>query len=99
MIGNMMPGAGSHIFTAHGAHCIYCDATQPGYNCRREPAIETVMYQALVAAYSRPCGSRPCADEHPGMPSRWCSGCVIAALIKRLGWPSSDPRLTLKESE
>lgn len=43
--------------------------------------IETVAYQADTAAKNRPCGTHPCSEEFPGMPSRWCSGCLIAALL------------------
>lgn len=49
--------------------------------------IETIAYQARVAADNRPCGSRPCTTEFPGMPSRWCSNCLIAALLERLAIP------------
>jgi hypothetical protein len=49
--------------------------------------IETVAYQAKVAAEHRPCvGSsiyQPCDQEYPAMPSRWCSGCLIAALLEQ----------------
>lgn len=89
MIGNFMPGDGWHIFPSAALgekHCIFCDETEPGPGCRREPAIETLMYQALVLANSRPCASWPCDREFPGMPSRWCSGCIVAALVARIGW-------------
>lgn len=46
--------------------------------------VETVAYQARAAATKRPCGPHPCVDEFPGMPSRWCSGCLIAVLLQRL---------------
>ena len=42
---------------------------------------ETVAYQARVAAADRPCGSQPCDLAYPATPSRWCSGCLIAALL------------------
>lgn len=45
--------------------------------------IQTVAYQARLAALSRPCVNRPCDQEFPEMPSRWCSGCVIAALLRQ----------------
>lgn len=47
-------------------------------------AIETVHYQARSAAEHRPCGLNPCAVEFPALPSRWCSGCVIDALLVEL---------------
>lgn len=46
--------------------------------------IETVHYQARSAADHRPCGVNPCAVEFPALPSRWCSGCVIDALLDKL---------------
>jgi hypothetical protein len=52
-----------------------------------QEGIEILDYQARSAAENRPCAGRPCVDEFPGMPSRWCSGCLIAALLKRLTLP------------
>ncbi len=49
-----------------------------------DPPIESVDYQARSAAANRPCGHRTCVAEFPGMPSRWCSGCLIDALLSRL---------------
>lgn len=56
--------------------------------------IETVDYQARAAASARPCGRRSCVSEFPGMPSRWCSGCLIDALLQRLA--DKDRELALE---
>jgi len=45
--------------------------------------IETLAYQVAAAIRNRPCGARPCRDEVPGRPSRWCSGCLLSALQER----------------
>ncbi len=49
---------------------------------RTAEQIETVAYQAQCAAAMRPCGAYPCDREYPALPSRWCSGCLIAALLR-----------------
>lgn len=49
---------------------------------REEDAIETLLYQARNAIEHRPCGMAPCREDFPGQPSRWCSGCVIEALLE-----------------
>jgi hypothetical protein len=45
---------------------------------------DTVEYQAHVAARHRPCAAHPCDITFPTMPSRWCTHCLIAALLRRL---------------
>lgn len=56
--------------------------------------VDTLSYQAHNAARNRPCGAHPCMNEFPGRPSRWCSGCLIAALLAEPGASSSlQPRL------
>lgn len=54
--------------------------------------IESVEYQAERAASNRACWRRPCTMEFPGMPSRWCSACLIAALLERLKVAPATPR-------
>lgn len=61
------------------------DTTDAKRTDEEDGAIETVHYQARAAAKNRPCKQNPCGHEFPGMPSRWCSGCLIAALLVRLG--------------
>lgn len=48
--------------------------------------IETVRYQARAAVRNRPCRVHPCCEEFAGMPSRWCSACLMECLLRRLGW-------------
>ena len=30
-----------------------------------------------------PCGRRSCRTDYPALPSRWCSGCLISALLEK----------------
>jgi hypothetical protein len=53
--------------------------------------IEKLDYQAHAAALKRPCGAYPCDKEYPALPSRWCNGCLINALLRR-ATPGSAPR-------
>lgn len=76
------------------------ESPSPSKNQARDPGgeriaspeheIETVAYQANAAARSRPCGAYPCMNEYPGRPSRWCSGCLIAALSAAPAVPQPD---------
>jgi hypothetical protein len=45
--------------------------------------IETVAYQAAALAANRPCRPSSCELEFPGRPSRWCSGCIVSALLRK----------------
>ena len=52
---------------------------------------ETVDYQARSAVAHRLCRARPCDEEYPALPSRWCDRCLMRALLQRLESPESDP--------
>lgn len=44
--------------------------------------IETVEYQVIAVILNRPCGSFPCRERHPALPSKWCVPCVLSAVVE-----------------